>query len=40
MHPEPSKDQHDEGYWETEQKPGSKIHHFGIWVVAVKEKIN
>lgn len=38
MHPEPSQDQHDEGDGETEQKPGSKIHHFSIWVVAVKEK--
>lgn len=36
VHPEPSQDQHDEGDRETEQKPGSKIHHFSIWVVAVK----
>lgn len=38
MHPEPSQDQHDEGDGETEQKPGSKIHHLSIWVVAVEEK--
>lgn len=38
MHPEPSQDQHDEGDGETEQKPCSKIHHFSLWVVAVKEK--
>lgn len=38
MHPEPSQDQHDEGDGETEQEPGSKIHHFSIWVVAVKQK--
>ena len=38
MHPEPSQDQHDEGDGETEQKPRSKIHHFSIWVVAVKDK--
>lgn len=35
VQPEPSQHQHDEGDGETEQKPGSKIHHFSFWVLAV-----